>query len=68
MLLLLLLQILSFLILLGYIFQARCLVVTHCCRQSDSVIRLISARPATAQEEEVDWETQMKKVRFLAIP
>jgi hypothetical protein len=42
-------------LLLGYSLQARCLVVTHCYRQSDSVIRLISARPATAQEEEVYW-------------
>ncbi len=37
-------------ILLGYSFQARCLIVSHCCRESDSVIRLISARRATAQE------------------
>jgi uncharacterized DUF497 family protein len=42
-------------LLLGYSFQARCLIVSHCYRQSDSVIRLISARPATAQEEEVYW-------------
>jgi uncharacterized protein len=42
-------------LLLGYSFQARCLIVSHCYRQSDSVIRLISARRATAQEEEVYW-------------
>ena len=42
-------------LLLGYSFQARCLIVSHCCRQSDSVIRLISARRATAQEENVYW-------------
>jgi uncharacterized DUF497 family protein len=42
-------------LLLGYSLQARCLVVTHCYRQSDSVIRLIFARPATAQEEQVYW-------------
>jgi uncharacterized DUF497 family protein len=42
-------------LLLGYSFQARCLIVGHCYRQSDSVIRLISARRATAQEEEVYW-------------
>ena len=41
--------------LLGYCFQARCLIVSHCYRESDSVIRLISARCATAQEEEVYW-------------
>ena len=42
-------------VLLGYSFQARCLIVSHCCRESDSVIRLISARRATAQEEKVYW-------------
>ena len=42
-------------LLLGYSFQARCPIVGHCHRQSDSVIRLISARRATAQEEEVYW-------------
>lgn len=40
---------------LGYSFQARCLIVSHCYRESDSVIRLISSRRATAQEEEVYW-------------
>jgi len=39
--------------LLGYSFQAHCLIVSHCYREPDSVIRLISARRATAQEEEV---------------
>ena len=42
-------------VLQGYSFQARCLIVNHCYRESDSVIRLISARRATAQEEEVYW-------------
>lgn len=42
-------------VLLGYSFRARCLIVSHCYRESDSVIRLISARRATAQEEEVYW-------------
>ena len=42
-------------VLLGYSFQARCLIVSHCYRESDSVIRFISARRATAQEEEVYW-------------
>jgi uncharacterized DUF497 family protein len=42
-------------VLLGYSFQARCLIVSHCYREPDSVIRLISARRATAQEEEVYW-------------
>jgi len=42
-------------LLLGYSFQARCLIVSHCYRESDSVIRLISARRATAQEEQMYW-------------
>jgi uncharacterized DUF497 family protein len=42
-------------LLLGYSIQARCLVVSHCCRDSGSVIRLISARRATRQEEAVYW-------------
>jgi uncharacterized DUF497 family protein len=42
-------------VLLGYSFQARCVIVSHCYRESNSVIRLISARRATAQEEEVYW-------------
>jgi uncharacterized protein len=43
------------LLLLGFSFQARCLIVSHCYRESDSVIRLISARRATSLEEEVYW-------------
>ena len=42
-------------LLLGYSFQARCLIVSHCYRESDSTVRLISARRATAQEERVYW-------------
>ena len=42
-------------VLLGYSSQARCLIVSHCCRESGSVIRLISARRATAREEEAYW-------------
>jgi uncharacterized DUF497 family protein len=42
-------------VLLGHSFQAHCLIVSHCYREPDSVIRLISARRATAQEEEVYW-------------
>ena len=45
-------------LLLGYSVQARCLIVSHCYRESDSLIRLISARHATAQEEEVYWSLQ----------
>jgi uncharacterized DUF497 family protein len=42
-------------VLLGYSFQPRCLIVSHCYREPPSVIRLISARPATAQEETAYW-------------
>jgi uncharacterized protein len=42
-------------ILLGYSSQARCLVVVHCYRVSDSAIRLISARRATVREERAYW-------------
>ena len=48
-------------VLLGYSFQARCLIVSHCYRQSDSVIRLISARRATAPRREVVLEAPMRK-------
>lgn len=37
-------------ILLGFSLKANLLVVCHCYRQSDSVIRLISARKATKNE------------------
>ena len=42
-------------LLLGYSFRARSLLVSHCYRQAGSVIRLISARRATTQEEKVYW-------------
>jgi hypothetical protein len=42
-------------VLLGYSFRARCLVVNHCYRESDSVIRLISTRRAVAREEKDYW-------------
>jgi len=42
-------------ILLGYSLQARCLIVIHCYSESSEAIRLISARRATAQEEETYW-------------
>jgi uncharacterized DUF497 family protein len=44
--------------LLAYSFNARCLIVSHCYRESDSVIRIISARRATAQEEKDYWRLQ----------
>ena len=42
-------------LLLGYSLKARCLVVVHCYRRSDFLIRLISARPATTLEEAIYW-------------
>ncbi|MCX6594698.1 MAG: BrnT family toxin [Acidobacteria bacterium] len=42
-------------LILGYSFQARCLIVSHCYRKSGAEIRLISARRATAREEETYW-------------
>ena len=42
-------------LLLGFSYQARCLIVSHCYREADSVIRLISARCATAREEQMYW-------------
>ncbi len=42
-------------VLLGYSFEARCLMVSHCYRESPSVIRLISARRATPSEENEYW-------------
>lgn len=36
-------------------FRARCLIVSHYYRGADSVIRLISARPATPKEQKLYW-------------
>ena len=38
-------------ILLGFSYRVNILVVCHCYRSSDSVIRIISARKATKKEE-----------------
>jgi uncharacterized protein len=42
-------------LLLGYSQQARCVIVSHCYREADAVIRIISARSATVNEEETYW-------------
>jgi uncharacterized DUF497 family protein len=42
-------------ILLGMSFQLRVIVVCHCFRESDSVIRLFSARKADKSEEREYW-------------
>lgn len=43
-------------IILGHSISAKLLVVCHCYRQSDTVIRLISARKATKNEQAQYWE------------
>ena len=43
-------------ILLGMSARARVLVVCHCMRDSDSVVRINSARRADTQEESDYWE------------
>lgn len=42
-------------ILLGISFRLRMLVVCHCYRENDAVIRLISARKADKDEEKSYW-------------
>jgi uncharacterized DUF497 family protein len=42
-------------ILLGFSFKLKILVVCHCFRESDSVIRIISARKADKEEEYEYW-------------
>ena len=40
----------------GLSFRTRILLVSHCLRESDSLIRIISARKATKQEAEKYWK------------
>ena len=42
-------------VLLGMSFQLRVLVVCHCYRESESVVRIISARKADKSEREDYW-------------
>ena len=46
-------------IILGFSFAARLLIVCHCYRGADSVIRIISARKATTQEARQYGETEV---------
>ncbi len=39
-------------ILLGLSFQSRTLMVSHCYRENDSVVRIISARKANRHEQQ----------------
>ena len=45
-------------ILLGISFKLKVLVVCHCFRESDSIIRIISARKADADEEQEYWRNR----------
>jgi uncharacterized DUF497 family protein len=45
-------------ILLGLSFRLRALVVCHCFRQTETSIRIISARTANRAEERAYWETR----------
>lgn len=42
-------------LMLGLSFTLRVLVVCHCYRENESVIRIISARKANKQEQSVYW-------------
>ena len=46
-------------ILLGISSRLRVLVVCHCYRESESVIRIISARRAHRNEEETYWSQEL---------
>jgi len=47
-------------VLLGFSSLARCVIVSHCYRESDLIIRLISARRATVREEQDLLELSMR--------
>ncbi|MBN2286130.1 MAG: BrnT family toxin [Tissierellales bacterium] len=42
-------------LMLGMSFTLHVLVVCHCCRENESVIRIISARKANKQEQSIYW-------------
>jgi uncharacterized protein len=45
-------------ILLGICYQLKVLVICHCFRENDSVIRIISARKADKEEEYEYWRNR----------
>jgi uncharacterized DUF497 family protein len=47
-------------ILLGLSFKPRVLVVCHCFRESETVVRLVSARKADQEEEQEYWRGRRK--------
>ena len=46
-------------IMLGLSIQLRILVVCHCYRENDSVIRIITARKASNNEEDAYWRGKL---------
>jgi uncharacterized DUF497 family protein len=55
-------------VLLAYSSQARCLIVSHCYRESNTLIRLISARRATAQKRKCIGGSDEKRIQFFEVP
>ena len=45
-------------LLLGTSFKSNTLVVSHCFRETETKVRIISARKADKSEEEVYWSTR----------
>lgn len=45
-------------VLIGFSFKANLLVVCHCCREQDSIIRIISARKANGSERNEYFKTK----------
>lgn len=46
-------------IIIGLSHRAKVLVVVHCYRDDDSIIRIISARKATKKEDNQYWENKL---------
>lgn len=51
-------------LLLGYSFQARCLIVSHCYRESDSVIRLVQPGARQRKKRKFIGASDEKRIRF----
>jgi len=47
-------------ILVGLSFKPRVLIVCHCFRESETVVRLVSARRADQEEEQEYWRGRQK--------
>ena len=47
-------------VLLGMSYKLRLLIVCHCYRKNESMIRIISARKATPAEQKQYWERRKK--------